>query len=320
MEKYKELAYIPRLSILKLKRIQAGYMGSCPICKEGSHPWKTRFYILTENKSHITVFCQRCSYNTNLRTFIKDTHPYLFEEYLAEEKKEFLANLKEGTLIHKEQRQSEINNIINLQYTFKFGQYFKPAAKYREAVEFCQKRHISEHIDKFYYNIHPSKIMGGMLIFPFLLEDQETLYGFQGRHTKVKTFFTHSKNEFMKVYNLYNVNLSETVYIFESIIDSLMVPNSIAMLGTTLSKPILDMIKHKVFIPDNDNVGKQRTLQYLKEGYRCFIFPDNYKYKDFNEAVCDGVKKSDLILLIKCNTFEGLLGETKIKFQMMRKK
>lgn len=321
MQKYNELTYINRIGLQNLKPVQGGFMCTCPRCGAGTH--KKKLYILTENKSFITVYCQKGCYNTNLKTFIKDINPTLFEEYVNEEKKELLQDLKDGTLFQKEKKKSEINTIIDLHYKFKLNpKYFKPARQYRQAVEFCKRRNIENHIDKLYYNIHPKHILSGMVIFPFLLEDQETLYGFQGRSAdpKIKLFNTFTKNESMKVYNLYNVDLCDTVYIFESIIDSLMVENSIAMLGTTLSAGVANMIKHKVYITDNDPVGKKRALQYLQQGEKCFIFPSTFPYKDFNEAVCAGYRKENLMRLIKENTFQGLLGVTKIKFQLMGKK
>jgi hypothetical protein len=162
--------------------------------------------------------------------------------------------------------------------------------------------------------------MNGMVIFPFLLEDNETLYGLQGRHTDKKLFHTISNNESMKIYNIFNVNLEEPVPVFESIIDSLMVDNAIAMLGSTLSVGVSNMIKKKIMITDNDRIGKMRTLQYLNEGHKCFIFPPTFKYKDFNEAVCDGFPKQDLSRLIRNNTYEGLSGIVKIKLNLMGKK
>lgn len=124
----------------------------------------------------------------------------------------------------------------------------------------------------------------------------------------------------MKIYNIYNVDFDKPVYCFESIIDSLMVENSIAMLGTSLSIPVSNMIKHKIMVTDNDRVGKTKTLQYLNEGHSCFIFPNNFKYKDFNEAVCDGYKKSDLSKLLEDNTFKKEAGVSRIRFQLMGKK
>ena len=89
-----------------------------------------------------------------------------------------------------------ININTPLQYQFQLNEkYFKPAAHYRKAVEFCKKRKIEDHIDKFYYNIHPKSALSDMIIFPFTMEDKITLYGLQGRHPEYKRFMTFSKNE-----------------------------------------------------------------------------------------------------------------------------
>jgi hypothetical protein len=177
-----------------------------------------------------------------------------------------LDNLRNGTVNRKPIGSSPINTVIDLKYTFKLGKYFEPAINHQKAINFCKKRHIIEHIDKFRYCVHPSNIMSGMIIFPFYMEDNETLYGFQGRHTDHKLFYTHSKNESVKSYNTFNVNYTENVYIFESIIDSLMVKNSIAMLGTSLSEGIKTLMPKRIWIFDNDKVGKQRALEYINKG------------------------------------------------------
>lgn len=321
MDKQLEFKYIAQLNLKNLKRIPTGYMCSCPKCNEGNSPWKTRLYILTEKKSYITVYCHNCTYDTNLRSFIKEFFPHVFESYKSEERNELLKSLKEGNFLKKDNYTSNYNQEVNIQYKFKLSKtYFKPAKNYKEAIEFCKRRNIIEHIDSLYYNIHPNHTLSGMIIFPFYLEDGKTLYGFQGRHTQVKRFHTHSKNEFLKVYNIFDVDLDETVYIFESIIDSMMMKNSIAMLGTTLSEAMLQKLGKPVYICDNDFTGKKKTLQYLKEGKSCFIPPNDFKYKDFNEAVCNGINKSTLPFLVKENTYKGIDGITRITFKLMEKK
>lgn len=320
MDKLSEMKYIHTIHLPRLKRVQAGWVCSCVKCKEGSSPHKTRMYFLTENKHYITVYCQHCGYSTNLKTFLQEFFPSAYLDYVEEEKLIRYNDIKNGTLVKKEKYQSELNNVIDLQYKFKLNRkYFKPAKNYEKAVSFCKKRNILEHIESLYYNVHPKSALSGMVIFPFVTDNGD-LYGFQGRHTEQKRFHTHSKNESMKVYNLFTVKVDEPVYIFESIIDSLMIPNSIAMLGTTLYKPVIAKMPHRIYITDNDKEGMKRCMQYLKEGEKCFIFPEFFHYKDFNEAVCDGYKKQELKRLIKENTFEGTLGIAKLTFQIMKRK
>jgi hypothetical protein len=159
-----------------------------------------------------------------------------------------------------------------------------------------------------------------MVIFPSYCEDGETLFAFSGRHTDRKLFYIHSKNEAFKVFNIFNVNLKENVFIFESIIDSYTVDNSIASLGSDISENILKMIQKPVFCLDNDNTGRIKTLKYLQKGYKCFIPPVTFSYKDFNEAICNGWTKERLEQLVKDNIYEGFGGVTIINLRMIGKK
>lgn len=318
MDKIHELQYIYRMGLPNLKPFSKGYMCTCVKCGTAT-PYKRKLYILTEGREYITVFCQRCGYDTNLRTFIKDFFPLLYQEYEEEDKKLKLENLKNGTLFKKEHKKPLINTDIQLQYKFHLSdRYFKPAREYSKAIDFCKRRQITDYIDRFYYCIHPDSIMSGMIIFPFVLDDNETLYGFQGRHTDQKLFFTHSKNESIKCYNIFNVNPKNTVYIFESIIDSLMIDNAIAMLGTSLSIQVENLIPNRVYIFDNDKVGVKRSIEYLEQGSKCVILPPNLKFKDFNEAVCKyGYSKDDLMSIVNENTLQGLAGIAKAKFKLL---
>jgi hypothetical protein len=314
MEKYNEIKYIPMLGLPKLKQISSGYVCSCPICHEGRSPWKTRLFILTQNKSFITVFCQNCGYDTNLKSFIKQINPYLFEDYKKEERIELLADLRNGTL---QKKAKEIDNGVCKELDFKYifnlnKTYFKPAREYSACFDFCKKRNIIEHIDRFYYNIHPNHVLSGMIIFPFQTGD-ESLYGFQGRHTTTKKFHTHSKNDSAKIFNLFNVELDDPVYIFESIIDSLMLENSIAMLGVTISEAVSNKIKDQIFILDNDKRGIDTSIKYAEENKKIFIYPNSFKYKDFNEAVCAGMPKKELKDMVDSNIFEGFQAVVKLK-------
>lgn len=313
MDKFNEIKYIRMLGLNKLKQIPAGFVCSCPICREGKSPWKTRLFILTQKKSFITVFCQNCGYDTNLKTFIKQLNPYIFEDYKKEERAELLADLRSGNLNRKDREvDNGVSKELDIKYIFNLNKtYFKPANEYSACIDFCKKRNITEHINRFYYNIHPSHMLSGMIIFPFQT-GEGSLYGFQGRHTSTKTFHTHSKNDSAKIFNLFDVDLDEPVYIFESIIDSLMIDNSIAMLGVTISEAVSNKIKNQIFIFDNDKRGIDSSILQAKQNKKIFIYPNSFKYKDFNEAVCKGVPKQELKQMVDENIFDGMKAVVKL--------
>lgn len=314
MNKYNDLKYITQLPLRNLKKIPVGYVCSCYKCNEGRSPWKTRMFFLTQKKDFTVVYCQNCGYDTNFKTFLKDNFPATYEDYLKEERSELLNDLKNGTLVIKEKKiQNIINSDLELKYVFRMNKdYFKKAKYYPAAVEFCKRRHITDHIDDLYYNIHPDHALSGMVVFPFYLEDKYHLYGLQGRHTEFKKFHTHSKNESMKIYNFYHVDFELPVYIFEAIIDSLTFDNSLAMLGVSLSDAVLSKMRNPIYILDNDKRGIETALKYAGENKNIFVYPKSFKYKDFNAAICDGVKKSELKQMVTENTFKGFAATVKL--------
>lgn len=322
MNKFNELKYIPRLPLKKLRRFSGGWFCSCPICNEGSSPWKTRMFILTEKKTFITVYCHNCGYDTNLKTFIGQLDPLLHEEYVKEEKQEYLDGLKNGTLVTKEKVQKkEKVNIDNLKYIFNLNsEYFVPAKQSSDAVAFCKKRRIIDFIDDLYYNVHQAHTLTGMVIFPFYTDNKQSLYGFQGRHTSEKRFHTHSKNEGMKIYNYYNVDTSKQVYVFESIIDSMMIDNTTAALGVSIGPEVEERLNDPIYILDNDKKGIDTAIKYASENKKIFIYPKNFGFKDFNEAVCKGFPKTELKQMVNENSYKGFSATVRLNLIKQNRK
>lgn len=322
MTKNEQITYLLQLRLEGLKKTESGYNFRCPICGDSKkHISKRRCWALTRKDSdNLVIYCHNCGYSSGLKNFLKNTNIYLYNEYSKKEREENINNLKEGTLLSKSKTRSNINIDTPINYQFKLNQkYFKPARDFKQAIDFCKKRNILDHIDELYYCIHPNNLCSGMIIFPCYMPDNENLYAFSARHTEFKRFYIHSKNESFKVFNIFNVDLNENVFIFESIIDSYTMTNSIAALGSDISENVLKLIKYPIFCFDNDTTGRKKTLKYLDKKYRCFIPPDNFKYKDFNEALCDGWSKEQINRMVQDNIYEGIAGKTRINFKLMRK-
>lgn len=323
MTKIDQLTYLLQMHLQNMKKTESGYNFRCPICGDSKkNISKRRCWALTKkDPNDVLVYCHNCGYSSKFKTFLRNVNNTLFLEYQKHERQEKLNDARKGTLFSKPKSNVEINIDIPIQYQFKLNsKYFKPARNYKKAIEFCKKRKILDKINQLYYCIHPDNACSGMLIFPCLMPDGETLYAFTARHTEFKKFHTHSKNESFKIFNFFQVNLKEEVFIFESIIDSYTVTNSVAALGADISKSILDKIEQPIFVFDNDFTGKIKTEKYLNQGYRCFIPPDDFHYKDFNSALCDGMTKEQLNKILKSNIYSGIIGISKIKFKLMGKR
>jgi transcription elongation factor Elf1 len=316
----------------KKKQKGNGWAIKCPFCKEGKSSWKTRCDIVlpTQLHNHITVHCYNCGITTNVRNLIAQVTPSMVNEYDERSRELFIEGLKNGTTTKKmrdvvpviDVRRREESREDFLKYQFRLNlKYFRPAADYPEAVEFCKKRCIFEHIDRLYYNIHPNRPESGMIIFPF--ETKSGLaYGWQGRHTSEKRFHTFSKNEGFKVFGLFQCDITKPVIVCESIIDSLNINNAIACVGAELSKYVIEnfLIKENlIFSLDRDSRGMATAEKYCAEGYRVFVWPPGINIKDFNDLAREGWSADRLTEFIKTNSYKGLELKTKLTFQKMRK-
>ena len=323
MTQNEQINYLLQLGLKGIRKTESGYNFRCPICGDSKkNQNKKRCWALTKkDRNNLVMFCHNCGEVPAIfKYFLKEVNSVIYNEFCKKEKEDYIKTLNDGKLFEKPKSQANINIDTPIQYQFKLNQkYFKPARNYEKAINFCKERNILDKIDSLYYCIHPNNLCSGMVIFPCYMNDGKTLYAFSARHTDLKRFYIHSKNDSFKVFNIFNVNLNENVFIFESIIDSYTVDNSIACLGADISKNILKMIKKPIFCFDNDITGRKKTLKYLKEKHTCLIYPENFKYKDFNEALCNGWTKERLNTLLQTNIQSGLLGETLINLRLMKK-
>ena len=320
MNRMSELDFVQQIHLRNRKKHSKGFNYSCNVCMDK----KKRAYLMIY-PTQIILYCHNCNSSLSLRKYIELHEPSLFEEYKAIEKKEFLESLKEGTLSSKKiEYHTTINTDIKDLTLFKFNtKYFIPATENKECVEYCKKRKIPDEIvAKLKYCTNPKSICGGMLIFPCYWKDGEHVYAFQGRSLTEKRFYIHSKNDSFKVAGLFQVDLTKPVYIFESIIDSYSMNNSIAMMGADLSSSVLKMIEKPVFIFDSDDTGIKKAYDYATRGYKVFVPPTELrKYKDFNAVLMSGFKHDTLLRIVRDNICEGFSAIARLKIiQSTRKK
>jgi DNA primase len=94
------------------------------------------------------------------------------------------------------------------------------------------------------------------------------------------------KENYPKIWNLFNVDNTKPVYIFEGFFDSIVIDNSIALNGADIPSKYMSLIQTPIFVFDNDKTGYMKARKYAEQGYQIFIYPENFKYKDFNEFYC----------------------------------
>jgi hypothetical protein len=264
----------------------------------------------------------------SLKEFLKDYNPSLFEEYRNKEKQKWLEDFRTG---QKKQKEGSLQiHETQPEYIQLKTRYFQPANENVKAIQYCQKRKISQSIiERLYYVPENLKIdrqneeqirpLLGMVVFPF--RDSKGIYGYQGRSLEGKRFHTYSTPGH-KYFMGDNLRFNSTVYIFESIIDSLFVDNSIAMLGSSLTPTLHNLLKDRVYCLDNDVsddiVRKMEKL--IESGEKVVIWPYTLEETDINDMVLSGMDKKTIINIINENTYQGFEARTRLGFLELRKK
>jgi hypothetical protein len=122
------------------------------------------------------------------------------------------------------------------------------------------------------------------------------------------------KEDELLAFGLDKLDKEKTIFVVEGPIDSLFLPNCIAVAGTAFTKlDTLNLPKDKVVAildnqPRNKDVCKILN-KMIDSQYKVVIWPQSLDQKDINEMILAGKNPADII---KKHTFQGL--EAKIKF------
>jgi len=322
---FTEIEFIHKLNLRNLRQEGRNFRFSCPLCNEGKSPWKRRGYYLFDNgtRGHNTFCCQNGCEPRSLKTLIRDLDYELYKQYCRVEKDELVKELKSGRSIFKKRTIAKFTEgSSEPKYVFKLSpRTFTPARKIPKAVEYCRSRKFPDAIiDTLFFGTKKNTDFYNMLIFP-LSYDEESVTGFQGRTIEgKKRFQTFTKNDSFKVYNFFNVDSDRNVYVLEAIIDSFFIDNAIAMLGSDLSVTVRKTLKHPIFCFDNDRTGWEKSLKYLNQNERVFIWPDQLQSKDFNELICKGVTPPQIKKMVDENIFSGPQGIARVMLKLGRLK
>ena len=114
---------------------------------------------------------------------------------------------------------------------------------------------------------------------------------------------------------------SKTIYVTEGPIDSLFLPNSIAVGGSDFKK-IQHLKENAIIIYDNEprnTVILKKIEEVIEDGYRVCLWTDKRVdgLKDINDMIMKGLKKEELVEIIDSCPYEGL--SAKLKLQEYKK-
>jgi hypothetical protein len=180
-----------------------------------------------------------------------------------------------------------------------------------------------EFVNNLKYTFPDTKYDAPRLIIPFFDEDSKCI-AFQGRAfgkemPKYITIKLDEKKE--KIYGLDRMDHNKRIYVTEGPIDSMFIPNAIAVAGAGFDTKFIDAIKdNATLIMDNEPRSKEITKfidKLIDNNYTVCLWPETIAEKDINEMVLAGKSVEIIMDTINTNTFQGM--EAKLKFTQWRK-
>ena len=300
----------------------------CPLCGDSRrNKSKARGYVYRK-KSDLFYKCHNCGSGLSIGNLIKEIDPTLHKHYIME-------RYKAGETGKRKSKEPE----------FKFeSPKFKPKKtsihlssigslpKEHYARVYYEARQIPNHfMDKIFYaedfkkwaqsvcQVDYSTLMSGepRLVIPFFDKDNQ-LIGAQGRalqESKIRYVTVKVHEDAPKVFGLERWNSDQHTYLVEGPIDSLFLPNCLAMAGADMSDLSILNKDKTTLIFDNEPRNFQivrSMIKSLQDGWDVVIWPNSITCKDINDMVLASIKDARLVEIINRNTYSGQRGEWEV--------
>lgn len=322
----------------------------CPFCGDSQKDLKKkRGYIYSLNNS-LRYFCHNCAANHSFYIFIELIDPFLFDQYRVELFKE-----KYGTTYIQKQKPEEVFEPpkIDIAKQLKerkslesiFYSICTPISDLppdNPAVKYFNERKIPKiQSSRVFYiddtlklkKLDPNldiKFGEERLVLPFF-DKNNKLLGLTCRSLNKKSklrYMMVNLTDATQVFGLDKINPSKTIYAVEGPIDSLFLPNSIAVSGTAFGK-IDSILKELNIAPDQvvlviDNQPRNKEVTAIQSklidmGYTVVVWDiDDSLGKDINDLIIkSNFSIKEVHQIIKRCTTRGL--EARMKFNQWKK-
>jgi transcription elongation factor Elf1 len=309
---------------------------SCPVCGDSSkNKLRARGYIY-RTKTDLFAKCHNCGYSSNIGNLIKHVDPTLYSEYVLERYKAGATRYnahKEVCLPEPKRVELLEDDILSSLKRLDKLDITHPAVKYVVDRKIPREQwhllYFSPKFKKYTNSVSPKfeePIVGEhprMIIPYFTAAGKCFAYQARAYGDEQPKYYTIKVDETQeKIYGLDRVDYSKRIYVVEGPIDSLFLPNAIAVSGSSFDTPtIRQLLTNATIVMDNEPRNKDIVKQmekYINAGFSVCMYPDSVTHKDINDMVLHGGMTPDEILdLINTNTYTGI--EAKLNFSKWRK-
>ena len=288
----------------------------CPVCGDSQkNKNKARGFIYERHNKYF-YRCHNCEFGTTFSKFLEKINPSLHREYITDQYKE--KNLVESTdIIDKFDFVPKFNDVLKGLEQISSLQKSHPARRYLSErlipERFFGKLYLCNKFKEWTNKISPNKfstLKGDTprLIIPFF-DSRNNLIGFQGRSFDPRDAckYITIKLEGVKdlIYGQERINSKKRKYCVEGPLDSLFLPNCMAMAGVKYN--VFDL--ETIIVLDNEkrNTEIVSSMQkFITNGYKVCIWPEDIIEKDINEMIMNGKTPEQILGIIDNNIYSGL--------------
>lgn len=307
----------------------------CPVCGDSeSNERKARAYFIV-HKNKYFFKCHNCGISLGLSAFLKKQFPERYSEYQLElmkeknsstpsSKKKIEAQQQNASTSIQEKLKNSKNNdwtyLNELKEDHPARKYIEnrnlPSSSLSELIytnDFCDWIVENSGLKKYARRLpHDRRIL-----IP-LINEKQKLIGVQGRiigETNKKTlrYITIKFDQNApKLYGLHKLQKDKPIFVVEGPLDSLFLPNSIALCGGDVSMSLSSLPKDQIYvILDNEPRSKEtieRMQDAIDQGYRVMFWNEmSSEFKDINDMISKGKYQiKDLLKQIHQNSKQGM--------------
>ena len=290
----------------------------CPICGDSKKSsTKCRGFVY-EKRNKYFYKCHNCNYGTSFNRFLEKISPALHKNYITEQYKEDAWRKKdEPKSIPEFNFVPEFNHVLQGMDSISSLTTDHPARNYLKnrliPERYFRDLYLCKEFKKWTNSIIPNKFSSlehdaPRLVIPFF-DCKHNIIGYQGRSfnpkEQVKYITIKMKGVENLIYGEERINIKKKIYCVEGPLDSLFLPNCLAIAGLNFKGVKLS----NVIVLDNERRNVQ-IVDALKKliinGYSVCIWPDSVKEKDINEMIISGKTTDDIVEIIDNNTYSGL--------------
>jgi hypothetical protein len=294
----------------------------CPLCGDSQKNKNRARGYFYQKGNNIFYRCHNCGVSTTFYKFLEQVSPALCREYALERWKggeNGHSNYTKPKFKFEQPsfdgKRIDLPSMVELSDDHECKEY---VVSRKIPSDFLSDLFYAENFAEFVHRYISDKQVGEepRLIIP-LRDGDKKLIGFQGRaiypsEVKYITIKFEENQEHLS-YGMDRVDLNSTVYVTEGPIDSMFLPNAVAILG--MNHELDPSVKNPVFVLDNEPRNREVIKQYeklIKNDYRVCIWPDNITQKDVNDMVRSGMSRREVLETINKNIYSGLSAELRL--------